>query len=315
MAGEAKRIAATELEELFDELKTWGRWGNEDQKGSLNLITPAKLQAARGLIRDGVTVSASLPLAKRAGPYNTNPVLHHMLRAGDLASPAGYSGALDFFAMAAHGMSDTHLDALCHIFFNGKMYNGINASEVTSAGARFNAIDNTREGIVSRGVLLDIPALRGLPYLEPGEAIYADELKAAEERQGMRVESGDILLVYTGRHRRVAEKGAWNPRELLAGLHGTSMRWLHERGVAVLGCDGISDVIPAGLEGVPTPQAGRPVHILALPAMGVHLIDNCDLEALATACSERKRWEFLLTVAPLYLTGGTGCPVNPIAVF
>jgi len=179
MAGEARRIAAAELEDLF-ELKTWGRWRNEDQKGSPNLTTPAKLQAAGQLIQEGVTVSASLPLAKRPGPYNTNPVLHHMIRAGDLASPEGYSGGLHSFAMAAHGMSNTHLDALCHIIFNGKMCNGVDAAEVTSNGARCNAIDNTREGTVSRGVLLDIPGLRGIPYIKPGEAIYAEELQAAE---------------------------------------------------------------------------------------------------------------------------------------
>ena len=314
MAGAAKPISEKELASMFEELKNWGRWGSEDQMGALNLITPDKRRQAAGLIREGVSVSAALPLATRPGPFNTNPVLHYMTRAGDLASPEGYGVVLDFFAMSPHGMSDTHLDALCHIMYNGRMYNGHAAAEVTSAGTRVNSVEAGQDGIVSKGVLLDIPRLRGLPWLEPGEAVYEDELEAAEQAQGVSVEEGDILFVYTGRFRRQEEKGAWNPRESLAGLHGSGMPWLRRRGVAVLGCDGISDVIPSGLEAA-TPIAGRPVHILTLPAMGVHLIDNCGLENLAAVCAQRGTWQFFLTIAPLKLGGGTGCPVNPIAIF
>jgi kynurenine formamidase len=314
MAGDARPIAPEELAKMFEELKNWGRWGAEDQRGALNLITPAKRQAAARLVREGVSVSGALPLKSPPGPFNTNPVVHHMIRAGDLVSPEGYGVTLDYFALGAHGLTITHLDALCHILYDGLMYNGRKAAEITSAGTRFNAIDVSDQGIVSRGVLLDIPSARGLPYLEPGEAIYEEELEAAEKAQNVTVEEGDVLYVYTGRWRREAEQGAWNPRERLAGLHMSAMPWLKRRGVAVLACDGISDVIPSGLQGLP-PIAGRPIHILTLPAMGVHLVDNCGLEDLARACSERGQWEFLTMIATLKLAGGTGCPVNPIAVF
>ena len=298
---------------MFEELKNWGRWGPDDQRGTLNFITSEKRVRATNLVREGTTVSVACHLATRPGPFNPSPVVHHMIRAGDLANPDGYGGSLDYFAMAPHGRMDTHLDALCHIFYKAQMYNGIPASKVTSAGATVNSIETTEDGIVSRGVLLDIPRLRGLPYLEPGDAVYSEDLEAAEARQGVRVEEGDIILVHTGRWRRVEEKGGWNPGEALAGLHATAMRWVHQRRVALQCCDGISDVVPSGLEG--TGVNGRPVHLLAIPAMGMCLIDNCQTEQLAAACAERNRWEFCLVVAPLKLRGGTASPVNPIAIF
>lgn len=315
MVDVARSIGIDEFNELFQQLKNWGRWGKDDEMGALNLISREKCQRAGRLIMDGVSVSCALPLALRPAPFNSSPGSHYMSRAGDLVSDQGYGVTLDYFAMAAHGMSDTHLDALCHIFYDGRMYNGRAASEVTSAGAQANTIESVQEGVATRAVLLDIPRTMGRSWLEPGEAVYIEDLIKAEEEQGLRVEEGDILLIYTGRHRRARQSGPWNPRESLAGLHGTAMAWLHERGVAVLGCDGISDVIPSGLEGVASPTAGRPVHLLALPSMGVHLIDNCDLENVAAACVERMRWEFFMMLAPLKLSGGTGCPVNPIAVF
>jgi kynurenine formamidase len=315
MVQPARPISPQDFDSLFDELKNWGRWGQEDQRGALNLITQEKRVAATKYIQDGFTVSGALPLAKRPGPFNSNPVQHHMTRAGDLVSSKGYGVALDFFSMSSHGMSDTHLDALCHIFYNGQMYNGFSSAEVTSAGARVNTIESGQDGIIGRGVLLDIPRSIGKEWLEPGEAIYPEDLERVEEMQSVHVEEGDILLIYTGRNLRLQHKAPWNPREELAGLHGTSMRWVYERGVAVLGCDGISDVIPSGLEGVGSPIAGRPVHLLALPAMGVHLIDNCDLEAIAQASRERNRWNFYFVIAPLKLNGGTGCPVNPVAIY
>jgi kynurenine formamidase len=313
ISREARTISRTEFDRLFEEVKNWGRWGAEDQRGTLNLISPAKALAASKLVAEGITVSAGRHLATEAGPYNPVPVAHHMIRAGDLANREGYGGSLDYFAMAPHGRMDTHLDALCHIFYRAEMYNGFPAAKVTSAGATVNSIETSKDGIVSRGVLLDIPQVRGLPFLEPGDAIYQEDLEAAEAAEGLKVEEGDILLIYTGRWPRVEEKGGWNPGEGLAGLHATCMPWLRERGIALLGCDGISDVIPSGLEG--SGLNGRPVHILAIPAMGLGLIDNCDLEELASACSERNRWAFCLAIAPLKLRRGTASPLNPIAVF
>ncbi len=169
-----------------------------------------------------------------------------------------------------------------------------------------------RDGIVGRGVLLDVPRARGVPWLEPGEAIERGELEAIEKAQQGFPDEGDILLIATGRDARRAKLGPWNPTEIgLAGLHPNCIPLLHERRISVLGSDGISDPLPAsGIEGWPIP-----VHQCCLAGMGVHLLDNLQLGRLAAACAARSRWEFLFTVAPLRVERATGSPVNPIAVF
>ena len=293
---------------LFDELSNWGRWGPDDQRGALNLMTPERVRAAAGLVRDGVTVNLSLPLPTEPAPDNPHPVVHTMTRAGDVASE--YHSFLDYVGMLSHGQSLTHLDALCHFFWRGQLYNGRPVSLVTSKGARANGVEVTEDGIVGRGVLLDIPHARGVSYLEPGEAIFIPDLEAAERAHQIQVGSGDILLVRTGRGRRREEFGPWNAHSGLAGLDGSCARWLRERDVAVLGCDGISDVLPTSVEG-----GTLPIHTIVLVAMGVHLLDNVQLEDVAAACAARERWEFLLTIGPLRLVGGTSSPINPVAVF
>jgi kynurenine formamidase len=298
---------AADIDELFERVKNWGRWGAEDERGALNLITAAVRQKGAATVRDGVAVSCALPLNTVGSAENASPVTHLMVRGGDIPNA---TGSADYFAISPHGMAHTHLDALCHIFYKGKMYNGFPATDVTSAGAMRNAITAGESGIVSRGVLLDIPAARGRDWLEPGDPIHPDDLEAAEQAQGVRVEEGDILLVRTGRWKRSAQAGAWNGRETLAGLHAACLPWLRDRGVAVLGCDGISDVLPSGVEGV-----GLPIHTVAIPGLGLHLIDNAQLEDVAVACAERRRWAFLLTLAPLRLARGTASPINPIALF
>jgi len=191
------------------------------------------------------------------------------------------------------------------------MYNGYPASDVKSTGAKKNSIMAAKDGITSRGVLFDIPRLRGVPWLELDTAIEPAELEAAEKAQGVRVGEGDILLVGTGRYERGRSKGRWSATEGMAGLHIPCIPWLRERDVAVLGSDGISDAIPGpGVAGWPIP-----LHQCCLVAMGVHLLDNLRLDRLAAACAERERWEFMLSVTPLRIAGGTGSPVNPIAVF
>jgi kynurenine formamidase len=222
--------------------------------------------------------------------------------------------------IACHGFAITHIDALCHFLWDGKMYNGTPAAAVRSSGAIACGLDGG-DGICGRGVLLDIPAVKGREWLEPGEAINTEDLEDAEQRQGVRVEEGDILFVRTGRQQRTAQVGpVTNPIEAMAGLHVSTLPWLRERGVAVLGSDGVSDVLPSGMgEGSTGPNATgllrQPVHTGAIVYMGLHLIDNANLEDLARACAERRRWAFLLTIAPLKLPTATGSPVNPIALF
>jgi kynurenine formamidase len=216
----------------------------------------------------------------------------------------------DYFALAPHGFATSHIDALCHIFHEGKLYNGYPIEKVTAHGALELGIHELHDGVVSRGVLLDVPASRGLPFLEAGEPIFPDDLERSEAHAGVRVESGDVLLVRTGRWALREARGPWDPRQSAAGLDASCLPWLHARGVAALGCDGVSDVVPSRVEGV-----GLPIHSVAIVAMGLHLIDNLDLEALSKACAEEKRGDFLLTLAPLVLFRGTASPLNPIALF
>ena len=301
------------MRSVFESVKNWGRWGEEDEAGALNLITPAKqLEAARA-VRVGRSVSCARPLAVRPAVDNPHPALHMMIRGGDdcVLPGVGLETTMDFVGVAFHGMTTTHIDALCHVFVDGLMYNGFPASEVKSTGARRGSIMCARDGIVSRGVLLDIPRLKGAAWLEPGTAITVADLEAAEQAQRVTVSEGDILLVATGRDARRAEHGPWMPfRDGMAGLHPECVPWLHQRGVAVLGCDGVSDAFP----GLQIEGWAMPIHQCTLVAMGVHLLDNLRLDALCRACAEHEQYDFQFTVAPLQVEHGTGSPCNPIAV-
>ena len=303
-------MSAAEFAALFERLKNWGRWGADDQRGALNLITNAKRAQAAALVSEGVTVRAANPIPTMPGPNNFRPALRAVLAGGDVARD-GFASAPDMTAIAPHGFATSHLDALCHVFWNRQMYNGFPSARMTSSGAEVCAVDVAREGIVSRGVLLDIPRLHGRDFLARSEAILTEDLEEAERRQGIRADARDILLVRTGRHlRERTEGGTTRMQGGAAGLHVSAMPWIKERDVAVLGSDGVSDVLPSGCEG-----NVLPVHAATLVAMGVHLLDNLALDNLAAACAQRGRWAFQFIVAPLIIERGTGSGVNPIAVF
>ena len=306
-------VTEAQVEAFFTSLSNWGKWGASDQVGALNYITPEKRRQAAAEVSDGHSISLSLPLGTEPGPDNPRPVTHLMLKTGapgeEAVIPLPYSA--DYFAIATHGMENTHIDALCHVFHNGKMYNGYPASDVTAQGALTNSIDAVKNGILSRGVLLDIPRLQNRNYLEPGEAISPADLDAAEQAGKFRVEEGDVLFVRTGRHARQKAQGSWDSfREGLAGLGAACLPWIHERKVAVLGGDGVSDVMPSGYD-----TLILPIHSCSIVAMGIHLIDNCLLDTLSEACAARSRWTFMLTIGPLVLLKGTASPINPIATF
>jgi kynurenine formamidase len=303
----ASRLSVDEVKRLYDKISNWGRWGKEDQRGALNYISPQKRASAARLVDSGEIVSLSLPLSTQSGPDNPQPVQHMMLHAG----PPGYA-SLDYFAIAPHGMAFTHLDALCHVFWQGKMYNGFSEREVGRFGARRCAIDVTRDGVMSRGVLLDIPRTKKVDWLELREAIYPEDLEAAEKLGNLQVGEGDILLIRTGRYKRRAVQGAWDPRrEGLPGLDASCLEWLYARKIAVLGCDAVSDIAPSPYGA----EMGLPIHVGTLVIQGIHLIDNADFEALSAACERHQRYEFLFSMAPLILERGTASPVNPLALF
>jgi kynurenine formamidase len=297
-------LTAADVDGFRRSLSNWGRWGEADQLGTLNLLRPEHTVAAAALVRTGRRVSCARPLPTEPAIDNPRPVEHHMVG----TATEGYGG--DWFGVAPHGYATSHLDALCHIFWDGRLYGDRPADVVTAHGATELGIHHLAGGVVGRGVLLDVPAAVGVEALEPGTAITTDDLEAAEARAGVHVGAGDLLLVRTGRWRWRAEHGPWDPRERLAGLHASCLPWLHERRVAVLGSDGVSDVHPSHIRDV-----RLPIHTVGIVAMGLHLLDNLELDALATACSDEERSEFLLAVAPLVLEGGTASPVNPIATF
>jgi len=303
---------AARMRAVFEKVKNWGRWGAEDELGALHLITPAKRREAAACVIAGETVSCARELPVEPSPENPNPALHMMIVAGDdcLVPGVNVEAAMDFVGVAYHGMATSHIDALCHVFVDGRMYNGFSKDEVKSTGARRGSILAAGDGVVSRGVLLDVPRLLGVPWLEPGTAVTVEQLEGAEAAQKVSVTEGDVLLVGTGRDARRREHGPWSPfTEGLAGLHPECIPWLHARGVAVLGCDGVSDSLPGlGIEGWILP-----VHQCGLVAMGLHLLDNLRLDRLADACVRHGRWAFQLTIAPLRVERGTGSPVNPIA--
>jgi kynurenine formamidase len=312
-ATEAMHNDERELRVLYDAISNWGRWGDEDQLGTLNLITPQRVTAATRTVRDGRPVGCGAPLDVVADAANPSPPLHHMIMAGDTAT-TGYGQTRDFIGIAPHGPASTHLDALCHVLLDGRMYNDRPAELVASSGSRVNDLAALADGIVTRGVLLDVPALRGAEFVDPTEPVTAADLERAEEAAGVTVGPGDALLIRLGRYRRREVLGRAAERVEgrlhMAGLDPTStLTWLRERDVALLGSDAAHDVLPARL-----PELRAPVHIGALVFLGLHLLDNAQLDGLAAACREAGRWEFLFALGPLVVPGGTGSPVNPVAV-
>jgi len=303
-----EKLDKAAIDRWMKEPSNWGRWGKDDQRGAVNLITAAKRKQAAALVREGVSVSLSRDTEKEKAEDNPRPFTQEMNNTG--TNPAGGQFSVDTYSVQYHGVAHTHMDSLCHMFYEGKMYNGFSQEEVGAEGAKKLAINTFKDGILSRGVLLDIPKLKGVPYLEPGTPIFPDDLNAWEKKAGMKVEAGDIVFVRTGRWARRAAAGPWNVGLRSAGLHASCAAWLHKRDVAMVGSDAASDVMPSRVEGV-----RKPIHQLLLVAMGTPIFDNCDLEAISDAAAARKRWTFLLSAAPISVKGGTGSPLNPIATF
>jgi kynurenine formamidase len=292
---------AAEFDALFQQVKNWGRWGADDQLGSANLVTAAKRKQAVALVKTGETVSlAHNPLTEKAED-NANPFEQTMLR----------GNSMDRYAVSYHGYAHSHIDALCHILYKDQTYNGYARAEVnTDKGCTKLGIQNLKNGIVTRGILIDIARLRNLPYLEPRTPVYVEDLEAWEKKAGVKIASGDAIFLRTGRWARREKLGPWNVGQSAAGLHASVAPWIKARGVAFLGGDAAQDVTPSMVEGV-----ALPIHTLMITALGINLLDNQDLEALGDTAARLNRWEFMLTIAPVPVTGGTGFPLNAIAMF
>ena len=297
-------LGAAEIREMFEELSNWGRWGENDQRGTLNLVTPAKRRQAAALVREGISVSLSQNLSTEQAVDNTRPM--QLIMTAQPGSPV----AMDEWRIFYHGLTYAHMDALCHARFEGKAYNGIDETEAAESGCARSGIEHLKDGVLSRGILIDVPRLKGVDYLAPGTPVLASDIEAFEREAGVSIESGDVVLIRTGRWGRRAATGPFSLQGGSPGVHVSALPLLRERDVAVLGTDVGLDVVPAGVEGVVIPT-----HTVAIASMGLLIIDNADLEELAATAARLGRWEFMLSVAPIPVAGATGSVVNAIATF
>jgi kynurenine formamidase len=281
-------------------LSNWARWGDDDQRGTLNLITQEIIKDAAGLVRTGKTYSLSVPLETHGAQW---PPRHKMWRTTEFTkNKVGRNSSGD--ALVMHSHSGTHIDALCHIWYDDRLYNGFETKEhMTSHGITRNSIDNV-PFLVGRGVLLDIAGWKGVESLELGERVTVDDLDACAAAQQVEIRSGDILLVRTGwlnvmaRDRALFDSGE-------PGIDETTLPWLKEHDIAAVGADNLA---VEALDSIPPDDL--PVHRIGIRDLGLYLMENLDLNAMA----EDRAYESLVVIAPLQITGGAGSPVNPIAI-
>lgn len=303
-ASAVPKVTDGDIKTWMGTLSNWGRWGKDDQRGTLNLITPTVRKQALQLVREGTAVSLAHTVDKAAAPDSPRPLGQQMT-----LDAAGH--AMDLFTIWYHGSVITHIDSLCHYSHENKIYNGFDRAKIAEGvGCPDNGVENQKDGIMTRGILVDLPLLKKLPYLAEGTPVTVADLEAWEKFVGVKIRAGDAVFLRTGRWAQRAEKGPWNVARSSAGFHASVMPWLKQRDVALLGNDAVNDVQPSGVAG-----NARPIHQLAIVAMGLPLVDVMDLEAVAQVASRLKRWEFLLTAAPVPVLGGTGFPLNPIATF
>jgi kynurenine formamidase len=302
----------SELVGYVDVLSNWGRWGADDKLGTLNLIDDNKRRQAAALVRGGLAVS----LARDIDPADPDPLgrgttVQRFMQFMPIGSPDSACVAYrDYVGLVAHG-SHTHLDALSHISWHGRSYNGAAAADTTTLnGAQALSAHHAVTGFLTRGVLLDIPALHSVPWLPPGTVVGPDEIDAALERQGVDVGPGDALALYTGNFDRIATEGL-DPLSRSPGWSPAALPWLHEHDVALILADNINDVMAPVYR---SPELKYPIHIVSLVAMGMWMVDNAALTELAGACRAAGRYEFMFTMQPWRVVGTTSSPVNPIAI-
>jgi len=316
----AHRMTFEQVVAMETELSNWGRWGKDDERGTLNLVTPEKTKAALSLVKDGAAVSLArfASLEKTIDDFNFGPTRHEMWYglAGP-PKPGETRGALDTISYGLHDGTNSHLDALCHytLLRDGKVvvYNG--HASATEKGCSKNAIDRMGPGFATRAILIDMPLLRGVEWLDPHTPIYPEDLEAWEKFANVKIESGDAVLVRTGRWALRAAEGPWPQAREAAGLHASVMPWLKKRDIALLGSDAVNDVQPSGIIGGSGEAANRPVHLISIAVMGMPLVDNGYFEDAAKEAAARKRWAFFMTVQLTRLEGGTATNFNALGIF
>lgn len=310
MGADAPRPDATVA--LLEELDAGSRWGDRWPLGTLNLVSPGARLAALAEVREGLLVGCGREIVIEPGASDVLvPPRHEIVPTEPQTRDRPVvTTASDVIGMPAHGVTITHLDALAHFAVDGRIHGGQPAVVATAADPPVpGRVHDLSDGILVRGVLLDVAALHGRPWLEAGETVGVGDLEAAETAAGVRLGSGDALLVRTGWARRRAQLGPPAERKHRPGLDATVLPWLRDRGVALVASDAAHDAVPGREDHVP-----MPIHTVGLVAMGLCLIDGCDFERLAAACRDRDRWLFAFVVAPLVFRNATGSPVNPLAI-
>lgn len=313
----ARLVTLDMLKKWEKELSNWGRWGKDDQRGLLNLITPEKTKQALALVKEAKTVTLQInPLKKTGsdtGGFGEN--VHRMARVDP--KTGAILGALDIIHLSIHDGLSSHLDALCH--YQGPIgrkpgepavsYNGFPFT-LTAAGCQESAADRMGPGYITRGILVDMPLLKNVKWLEPSTPIYIEDLEAWEKFAGIKIGAGDALIIRTGRWAKRAAEGAWPYGQAGAGIHASVLPWLRRRDVSLLGGDAVNDVQPSGVAGI-----GRPIHQLTQVNMGLPIADDIWTEDAAAEAARLKRWEFMLTLHIYQIQGGTASPFNGLATF
>jgi kynurenine formamidase len=313
---ERQVVTVEHVEALGVRFRTWGWWGEDDQRGAANRVTAESVQAALALPRRGAVFSLAMAL-DRLGPQpgltkRVNPQ-HVMLRHGGDIALAGSTG-FDFTDDAVYMplQAGTQWDALCHVFYDGRTYNGRGVASVDSSGAQHNAITNIADKVIGRGVLLDVPRWLGRPFLEDGDAIQSVDLEACAQSQGVEIRPGDFVLVRTGQLGRYRERGDWGQFAAgpAPGLGVSTAELLCGREVVAVATD------TWGAEAIPyeTADLRAPLHVVLLVNAGIYIGEMWDLDALAADCADDGVYEFLLVAPPLTVTGAVGSPINPLAV-
>jgi len=301
---DAEQLTEQQVDALGDELSNWGRWGTDDELGTLNFIDRDKVLRSTRIVKSGRAVAVGREIVTIPARNHSRVARHTMVYMQHHAMES-----CDEITLPCHGANITHLDALGHIYFRDKLYNGREAKDLVQRdGLHFASSLAQRDGITTRGILLDVAKARGVEWLKPGYGITEADLDAAEKLAGVTVEKGDAVLIRTGLCAREAVEGPEDTK-LRAGLLPETLRWAHRRQIAVLGGD-CADRQPSGYT-----RMRWPMHILALACMGLPLLHACDMERLAQVCAEEGRCDFLLSVAPLVFPRITGCAVNPVCVF
>lgn len=306
------RLSQAQFDELVEQVRVWGRPGLADEAAVVHRISPEVSRAALSDVQSGHSVSLGRPWAVDADVDNRHPALHYMtnmgatLATGD-TEPTGY---MDFIAADYHGKTVSHIDAFSHIAYRDQIFGGHSASQSLTKRGMAKGDVNEYGPLVTRGILLDMTTETGGDWVEPGTAWPLDQVQRALDGVGIEPRAGDALLLHSGHDRRRRQLGAWDPDAEGAGLHVSAVPWLMEAGISIFGADGETDVRPSPVEGVTLP-----IHVLALTMAGAALLDNLALEELARTCRELDRYHFALVVSPLNIPGGTGSPVNPLAMF